>query len=56
MAPLSDCKIIQEQHLICVQPLLGVPCIPPGIHGALLAPDMHVVMEEAWTGRSDTQS
>lgn len=41
---------------MCVQPLLGVLCVPPGIWGALLASDMHVVTEVCRTGRSNTQT
>lgn len=51
--PIWLCKIIQGQHLICVQPSLGVLCVPPGIRCAVLTPDMHVVTEEFWTGRSE---
>lgn len=41
---------------MCVQPLLGVLCVPPGVRGALLASDMHVVTEVCRTGRSNTQT
>lgn len=41
---------------MCVQHLLGVLCVPPGIRGALLASDMHVVTEVCRTGRSNTQT
>lgn len=36
LPPIGLCKRIQGQHLMCVQPFLGVLCVPPGTGGALL--------------------
>lgn len=35
---------------------MGVLCVPAGIRGAPLTPDMYVVVEESWTRGSDTET